>query len=101
MKSFCASSSARHRLQAFMRRSIGVVLSVILAVAATRGAHAAEPWADPAMEVRGDLALWLDAARQAQAWEANQRRPLENGARVDAWYDASGEARHFFQPVQD
>src|SRR5687767_9154243 len=59
-----------------------------------------EKWADPAHPVKDGLTLWLDATRQPAAW-AEHKREIEVGEAIDVFYDASGNGRHFLQPVRE
>jgi putative heme-binding domain-containing protein len=65
---------------------------LLIVLLITTGARAAdlEPWADPDLPVKKDLALWLAASRQPSA--------LKNGQALPIWYDASGNKRDFVQP---
>lgn len=78
------------------RRSLAVVA---LALCLASHAAAAERWAGPALTPPAGLVLWLDAARQPAAWQAHGR-PLPDGARLDVWYDASGQGLNLVQRVQ-
>jgi putative heme-binding domain-containing protein len=44
--------------------------------------------------------LWLDAGRLTAAWKAHSRTRLVPTARLDAWYDASGNGLDFIQRLQ-
>ncbi len=56
-----------------------------------------EQWADGRLPVTRGLAVWLDAARLAEARAAAGKPPLADGDPVDEWPDASGGARHLVQ----
>src|SRR4051812_46468669 len=61
---------------------------------------AVEKWADPALPVKENISIWLDATRQPAAWTENQRE-LASGDVLDVFYDASGNHRDFAQSVRD
>jgi putative heme-binding domain-containing protein len=62
------------------------------------GGVAIEAWADRGLKVTRGLALWLDAGRLEAARASHGQPSLDGGARVDAWYDASGHGRDFVPP---
>jgi putative heme-binding domain-containing protein len=76
-----------------------VALAVGLAAAAP--AAALEPWADKGLPHAEGLVLWLDAARQPDAWKAHGRPLLDDGALLDVWYDGSGNGLHIVQRLRD
>lgn len=63
------------------------------------GHHTVEipPWADPALPVRGGMALWLDAARLVQSHALEKQPPLKDGSAVPVWFDGSGHGHHVRQ----
>ena len=65
----------------------------------TSAAFAIEPWADPALPVKDDVLLWLDAARQPAAREARKLNPA--GGPLEVWLDGSGAGHHVAQHVRD
>jgi putative heme-binding domain-containing protein len=60
-----------------------------------------EKWADDKAPIPEGCIFWLDAARQPAAWQANNRQPLLTAAKLDVWYDGSGNGLHFMQRVKD
>ncbi len=50
-------------------------------------------WSDERLEVRDGLRLWLDASRLNAARQQQGLPPLESGAAVETWYDASRPGR--------
>ena len=46
------------------------------------------------------VALWLDAARLKEAWQAHGKPPLRSGSAIDVWYDESGNGLDLVQRVQ-
>src|SRR5688500_9845427 len=73
-------------------------LTVTCGLAAT--ARGVEQWSDPKLPVKDAIRVWLDATYQPAAWEANGKA-LVGSEPVDVWFDASGNRRHFTQPVAD
>src|SRR5690606_27120996 len=63
------------------------------------GAESAEveKWADRRLQVTRGLAVWLDAARLAEARAAGGEPPLQEGDALAQWPDASGRKRHLTQ----
>src|SRR5262245_17253468 len=59
--------------------------------------RAPEPWADARLPVRDGLVLWIDAGRQAAAYEAAGRPVPGDGAPLGVAYDASGWKRDVVQ----
>jgi putative heme-binding domain-containing protein len=59
-----------------------------------------ESWADPALPVKSDLMVWLDAAAQPSAYTAHWRLDDAGGEVVDVCYDGSGNERDFVQPIK-
>jgi putative heme-binding domain-containing protein len=57
----------------------------------------AAKWAAPGLKVTAGLELWLDAARQNAARQAQGRPPLQANQPLDVCYDASGHDRHLPQ----
>jgi putative heme-binding domain-containing protein len=74
--------------------------AAVILLTLVASAPAAEKWADPNLKTTQGLVLWLDAARQPDAWKANGKPPLVNGAALDVAYDAAGSL-HLAQPVKD
>ena len=56
-------------------------------------------WADKNLPIKGGLVLWLDANTIQAARKFEGQSPLANGASLDRWNDASGNARHFLQAM--
>src|SRR5262245_47792686 len=79
------------------RWCLGSVIAIAWTVAV---AGEPERWADARLPVRDGLTVWLDATRQAAAWEAHGRL-LVSGAEMDVWYDASGGGLDFVQAVRE
>jgi hypothetical protein len=78
------------------------LLPCLLACACAAGSAAAvEPWADPKLPGATGLILWLDAARQPDAWKANGKPALGDRAPLDVLYDGSGNGLHLVQRWQD
>jgi putative heme-binding domain-containing protein len=79
-------------------RAIATVL-MVLGLLAARAASAAEEWADPRLEVKEGLLLWLDGSRLNAAL-AHQSLPLlRNDEPVAVWPDAAGRRRDLVQPA--
>src|SRR6266540_3131920 len=68
-----------------------VVLLVLCLCMVLSGARAAEPWADPKLPSSDGLQLWLDGSRQVSFRQQHGPRWLSEGARVDRWFDGSGQ----------
>lgn len=58
---------------------------------------AAVPWADAKLPVHDGLRLWLDAGLLNASRLARGQKPLHDGDRVAAWYDASGNGHDVVQ----
>ncbi|MCI0685537.1 MAG: ThuA domain-containing protein [Gemmataceae bacterium] len=86
-------------LAAYTMAMIRTHVACALVLIAATPAIAAEKWADPAPKLPPGLVLWLDAARQQAAWQAHGRT-LSAGARLDVWYDGSGNMVDLVQRVQ-
>jgi hypothetical protein len=67
---------------------------IFVLVGFAKTARAVEPWADPKLDVRDGLLMWLDASRQPAAAEAMKAPSPANGAKVDRWFDGSGSGLH-------
>src|SRR6266542_1537638 len=78
-----------------------VVLLVLCLCMVLSGARAAEPWADPKLPSSDGLQLWLDGSRQVSFRQQHGPRWLSEGARVDRWFDGSGQHRDVSQLVRD
>src|SRR5215207_8173509 len=81
-------------------KQLAAFAAVLLLVVNVPLAAAVEKWADPALPVKDGLSIWLDATRQTAAWAANGKE-VAGGEPLDVVYDASGNGRHFAQPVRD
>src|SRR5687768_15233881 len=97
----------RIRMRARRRGLVNVFAAglVVCVCVAANGAEVAaradiERWADGAMPVKGGLVAWLDATRQPAAFEAAGRGQVAPNGELDVCYDASGNPRHFAQPVR-
>ena len=77
-----------------------IIVTLVVLVLSCRAIAAIEKWSDPALPLKENVAIWLDATRQTAAWTANQRE-LAGGDSLDVFYDASGNHRDFSQPVRD
>src|SRR5687767_2909487 len=75
-------------------------LAAIILLVTGHTAAAVEKWADPALPVKDGLSVWLDATRQTAAWAEHQKEII-GGEPLDVFYDASGNRRHFTQPVRE
>ncbi len=79
------------------------VVAALVAGCALRPCAAADPpgavenWADSTLPKTGNLVLWLDASRQNDARQALGGKRLQEGDKVDVWYDGSGHALHVAQ----
>ncbi|HEY3899739.1 MAG TPA: ThuA domain-containing protein [Chthoniobacter sp.] len=63
---------------------------------------AVEPWTDPRLPAKDDLALWLDAAKVKEGRAALGAHELDlNLRRVDLWPDGSGQGHHVRQPAKE
>src|SRR5688500_14765549 len=82
------------------RHRLATLIGCCLTLCPPAAGAMVEPWADQSLPVTQGLAAWLDAAPQPAAWRANGRQPLESQGQLDAWYDGSGNGRHFTQPVR-
>jgi putative heme-binding domain-containing protein len=81
-----------------MLSSRWLLAAVLLVPAALPAApRPAERWADSALPVTEGLELWLDAARINPARKAQRLTPLQDGAAVPGWPDASGHRRDIQQ----
>ncbi|HUQ72940.1 MAG TPA: hypothetical protein VM165_25655, partial [Planctomycetaceae bacterium] len=81
-----------------MSNRISVHLAAVLAVFVTAATSpGAEPWADARLMPPDGLQVWLDAAQQAAAHEADKLGPLKHGDRLAELRDASGFQRHVVQ----
>jgi putative heme-binding domain-containing protein len=76
-------------------RSIVVFLAIAAGLSSARAA--VEPWADPALPVKGDLILWLDAGRQAAAQASHGFPPAISGSMIGTVFDGSGSRHHLGQ----
>lgn len=72
-------------------------LAVLLAALASAPAPAVEPWADRSLTAPPGLVLWLDAARQPDAFRAHDLPAPRHGGPVGVWYDGSGNRHHVTQ----
>ena len=77
------------------------VLLVLCLCTVLTAAQAAEPWTDPKLPLSEGLQLWLDASRQVSFRQQHGPRWLSEGARVDRWFDGSGQHRDVSQLVKD
>jgi hypothetical protein len=55
------------------------------------------PWADPALDVREGLVVWLDATVQNDARKHQGELPLADEDPLAVWHDSSGNDRHLRQ----
>src|SRR5262245_53926188 len=74
---------------------------IVLLLSPTVSLAGGEKWADAKAPMPEGCIFWLDAARQPAAWQANNRQPLLTAAKLDVWYDGSGNGLHFMQRVKD
>jgi putative heme-binding domain-containing protein len=77
--------------------SIAAILSVTCAkpLCAEDAPVRVEKWADNRLTVTNELELWLDATR------VNGTELVPHDGKIAKWFDASGQQRHFQQPVAD
>src|SRR5215467_14240478 len=85
---------------ASMRVTLLWAACLIWLVHALPACAAPEKWTDPTLPVQNGLALWLDATRQIEAWEAHGKG-LVGGEAVDVFYDGSGSQRDLVQPIRE
>src|SRR5687768_15708727 len=83
-----------------MKQLVGLAAATLLLMINAPLRAAVEKWADPALPVKDGLAIWLDATRQTAAWAENSKE-ITGGDPVDVFCDASGNGRHFLQPVRE
>ena len=81
-------------------RNLLTLAALVVCLTAAHARAAAEKWADPALPVKGGVAIWLDATRQTAAWAEHQKE-ITGGEPLDVFYDASGNGRHFAQPARE
>jgi putative heme-binding domain-containing protein len=79
-------------------RDVGLFIAVWIFLGQP-AVNAAEPksWADPALQVRDGLVLWLDATAQSAARLQEGQTALANEDPLAEWLDASGANRHLRQ----
>ncbi len=82
-------------------RTCGIAACVIAGFMQIGNGGESEKWADPQLPARRGLVVWLDASRQAAAWQAHGKPALVHGAAIDVWYDGSGGGLNFVQAVKD
>jgi putative heme-binding domain-containing protein len=79
-------------------RTLAALLVLALQLLTTSSARAdIESWADRRLTVTHDLALWLDASRQADARRAIGLAPASTGSLIGVWVDGSGHHRSLVQ----
>ncbi|HAV62169.1 MAG TPA: hypothetical protein DCY13_07365 [Verrucomicrobiales bacterium] len=76
-----------------------LLLAAIVAGSTFPALPAVESWSDPRLPVKQDLAIWLDATRQREAYREEGTRPLFDGGLFPNFRDASGHGRDFVQPA--
>jgi hypothetical protein len=86
---------------ALMKRTTLLAVFLLSATAALLAQQppAIESWADPRLDVRDGLELWLDAQRLPEAAKAKGQAAPKAGDGVAVWWDASGHQRHVRQPA--
>ena len=77
-------------------KAFAVVVLLLLSNAETRAADR-PAWADRGLTSTEGLVVWLDAAAQSAAREAQGLAPLASGDAVEQWFDSSGNGRHLHQ----
>jgi putative heme-binding domain-containing protein len=81
----------------FKRRHVGAIrnvfaAAVLLSLWSNPYSYAAETWADPNLQVRDGLELWLDATH------ATGDQPSPTDGKLNQWRDASGKNRNLLPP---
>jgi len=86
-----------------MRRllCLSTVITVLLGSAEPPATAAPESWADPELQVRGGLALWLDASTQPAAHVARGKTAPVDETPLAEWLDGSGHGRDLRQGDAD
>lgn len=82
------------------RQQMKLFLSAAAVMFSAVSLMAVEPWVDSRLPMTQELELWLDASTQPAAWQAHQKPALITEARMDVWFDGSGQQRHVVQRVQ-
>ncbi|MFO0846473.1 MAG: hypothetical protein U0797_29575 [Gemmataceae bacterium] len=77
--------------------SASIAVTLLGVATADRPRPAVEKWADPKLSVTRGLALWLDAARLAEARKAAGLSALKDGEPLEVWPDGSGAKKDVTQ----